>query len=50
MRWARKPLSLNSTSLTKAYVQAIARVMKLPTQGSVEEMRQMIDGKLGDDN
>ena len=40
------PFSLD----TGAYVQAIARAMELPTKGSVTETRQMIEGKLGDDD
>ena len=36
--------------MTGAYVQAIAKAMELPTKGSVTETRQMIEGKLGDDD
>ena len=46
----RRLLPLNSKRLTRGYVNAIARALELPTQGSVTETRQMIDGKLGDDN
>ena len=50
VRIAKRPLPLNSKRLTGAYVQAIARAMELPTKGSVTETRQMIEGKLGDDD
>ena len=50
VRIARRPLPLNSKRLTSTYVQAIARAMELPTKGSVTETRQMIEGKLGDDD
>ena len=47
---AKRPLPLNSKHLTGAYVQAIARAMELPTKGSIMETRQMIEGKLGDND
>ena len=43
-------LPLNSKHLIRVYVQAIARALELPTQGSVTETRQMIEGKLGDED
>ena len=47
---AKRPPPLNSKHLTSTYVQAITRVMELPTKGSIMETRQMIEGKLGDND
>ena len=39
----RRPLAINSKHLTRVYVQVIAGVLELPIQGSVTEIRQLID-------
>ena len=49
VRIVKRPLPLNSKRST-GYVQAIATAMELPTKGSVTETKQMIEGKLGDED
>ena len=49
VRIVKRPLPLNSKCST-GYVQAIATAMELPTKGSVTETKQMIEGKLGDED
>ena len=39
-------LPLNSRRLTAAQIKRLGRALDLPTSASVEEVRQMIDGKL----
>ena len=41
-----KLLPLNSRRLTAAYLKHIAQSLELPTAGSADETRQLIDGKL----
>ena len=41
-------LPLNSRHLTAAQIKRLGRALELPTSASVEEVRQMIDGKLKD--
>ena len=43
-----RPLPLNSKRLNRVYVQAIAEVLELPTQGSMAETKQTIEDKLVD--
>ena len=40
------PFLLNSRRLTVPYLKAIAKAVGLPTTGSADETRVMIDGKL----
>ena len=42
-----KLLPLNSRRLTAAHLQHIAGAMRLPSTGSADEVRQLIEGKLG---
>lgn len=37
---------LNSKRLTAAHLRQLAEALKLPTMGAVDEIRQMIEGKL----
>ena len=43
-----KLLPLNSRRLTAAHLRHIAGAMGLPSTGSADEVRQLIEGKLGD--
>ena len=43
-----KPLPLNSKRLKVLHVKQIAASMTLPTTGSADEIRQMIEGRLAD--
>ena len=43
-----KPLPLNSKRLKVLHVKRIAASMTLPTTGSADEIRQMIEGRLAD--
>ena len=42
------PLPLNLKRLTAAHVQQLARTLQLPTTASLDDIRQMIDGKLAE--
>ena len=44
-----KLLPLNSRRLTAAHLRHIAGAMGLPSTGSADEVRQLIEGKLGDE-
>ena len=46
---AGKLLPLNSRRLTAAHLRHIAGAMGLPSTGSADEVRQLIEGKLGDE-
>ena len=46
---ADKLLPLNSRRLTAAHLRYIAGAMGLPSTGSADEVRQLIEGKLGDE-
>ena len=41
--------SLNSRQLTAAHIWHIAGAMQLPSTGSADEVRQLIEVKLGDE-
>ena len=43
-----RPLPLNSKKLTGALLKQLARGLDIPTGASGDELRQLIDGKLGD--
>ena len=43
-----KPLPLKSKRLKVLHVKQIASSMTLPTTGSANEMRQMVEGRLAD--
>ena len=43
---SESPFPLNSRRLTGPYLKSIAKAIGLPTTGSVDETRVMIDGKL----
>ena len=45
-----KLLPLNSCRLTAAHLRHIAGAMGLPSTGSADEVRQLIEGKLGDEH
>ena len=44
-----KLLPLNSRRLTAAHLRHIAGAMGVPSTGSADEVRQLIEGKLGDE-
>ncbi len=41
-------LPLNSRRLTGRHIRAIAEALQLPTKASIDELRQLIDGKLAE--
>ena len=41
-----RPLSLNSRKVTKPVLRQLATALELPGNGTIEETRQMIEGKL----
>jgi len=47
-QYKERLLPLNSKLLTSTYLRRIAEALELPTGGSPEETRQMIEGKLSE--
>jgi len=45
----RRPVPLNSKRLTAPVLKQLAKGLEVPTAGFAEEIRQLIEGKLGRD-
>ena len=46
----RRPVPLNSKRLTAPVLKQLVKGLEVPTAGSAEEIRQLIEGELGEKN